>query len=258
LLQPVIHNDQTRFYPIRWIHFWSPLFAAKSNQLRYFRQYASRFGSRCQCFWDAVVLKISQRVYKKQHQATFGRNDRNSPIFSRRHLLTNHMLQMEESSFKLICIFYGKKMKPLLNKSRALKSRALRKAESKRRGGPAVECAFCLPIVLLFMFATLEICSALYVKESVAIACYEGVRVGVRRGGQRSEVISRCNEVLTERGITGGTVEVTPTDFTSLTALSRVRVRITVPADENAFFVGTYIKNRTIQSEVSMVREFDQ
>ena len=108
------------------------------------------------------------------------------------------------------------------------------------------------------MFATLEICSALFVKESLTISCYEGCRVGVRRGATRQAVIDQCNDLLQKRGIINATVEVYPTDFTGIKALDRVRVRITAPSTGNSFFIGEFMTGRNIQSEVSMAREFDE
>ena len=127
-----------------------------------------------------------------------------------------------------------------------------------RRGAPAVECAFCLPMVLLFMFATLEVCSALFVKESLTISCYEGCRVGVLRGATRQDVIDQCDDFLQKRGVVNATVEVFPADFTGLKALDPVRVRITAPSADNSFFVGKFMEGKSIQSEVSMAREFDE
>ncbi len=127
-----------------------------------------------------------------------------------------------------------------------------------RRGGPVVECAFCLPLVLLFMFATLEICSALFVKESLTISCYEGCRVGVRRGSTRQDIIDQCNSLLSERGIVNATVEVFPADFSGIQALDRIQVRITAPSTGNSFFIGEFMTGQSIQSEVSMAREFDE
>ena len=108
------------------------------------------------------------------------------------------------------------------------------------------------------MFATLEICSALFVKESLTISCYEGCRVGVRRGATRQQVVDQCNSLLAERGVVNATVEVFPEDFTGIQALDRVQVRITAPSQGNSFFIGEFMTGQNIQSEVSMAREFDE
>ena len=137
-------------------------------------------------------------------------------------------------------------------------NRKCKNVKKLRRGGPTVECAFCLPLVLIFMFATLEICSALFLKESLTISCYEGARVGVKRRATNQEAIDRCEEMLAARGVLGATVQVTPEDFTTLEALEEIKVMVTAPADQNLFFVGQFVSGKNVSASVSMVREFDE
>ena len=58
-------------------------------------------------------------------------------------------------------------------------------AEPSRRGGG--ELAVCLPVVVLLVIATIEACSAMFLKQSLTVAAYEGVRTALieRHAGQR-------------------------------------------------------------------------
>ena len=111
---------------------------------------------------------------------------------------------------------------------------------SRRSGAAGVEAAFCFPIIIIIMMGTLEICSGIYLKESVSICAFEGCRVGCRRGATRDTVMDRLVEVLRDREITLPTkangepegVEIIPNDFSTLcppspmtTAASAVNAR---------------------------------
>jgi Flp pilus assembly protein TadG len=132
-----------------------------------------------------------------------------------------------------------------------------------RHGGAVVEAAFCIPLIIVIMIGTLEVCSALYLYESLKVAAFEGIRMGVRRGGTPQEVATRANEILTSRGIVIPTnssqygVVVTPSSFAGLDAMDPIKVTITAPAVPNSLFAYTTFVSQSIKAEVTMVREFD-
>ena len=132
-----------------------------------------------------------------------------------------------------------------------------RRKSELRKGTSAVECAFCIPIVLLLTFATLEICSAIFVKETLTIACYEGARIGVKRRATAQAAYDQTESVLQARGIVDYTINVTPSDFGTLDALDVITINVEAPVDGNAFFIGQFIEGRNLSSTVRMVREFN-
>ena len=138
-----------------------------------------------------------------------------------------------------------------------IRSRRRRRKCSNRRGTAAAECAFCIPLLLLLTFATLEICSAIFVKETLTVACYEGARVGVKRNATADNVRLTCEDVLDARGVVDYTITVTPDEFEPLDALDPIRVNVSIPTARNSFFVGQFFAGKEISSTVVMVREFD-
>lgn len=90
------------------------------------------------------------------------------------------------------------------------------RSRNRRKGGAAVEAALTLPLILLLITATLELSTAIYLKESLTIAAYEGARVAVSRKGDNTRVIERVEEVFVQRGIStsglpvGELVTITP------------------------------------------------
>ena len=107
------------------------------------------------------------------------------------------------------------------------------------------------------MFGTLETCAGLYLKETLTVAAFEGVRVGVRRRATADDVIARANEVLDERGVVGATVEVSPSNFNSLDALDPITVTIAAPTAGNSLYIFDFVADKTASARCTMVREFD-
>lgn len=126
-----------------------------------------------------------------------------------------------------------------------------------RRGSAAVECAFVIPIIIMVMFGVLETCSAIFLKESVTLAAYEGARAGVRRSAEAEDVTERCEAVLAARNITGATIVVTPDDFSELEALDKIVVTVTAPTEGNSTYVFDFFVAKEVSGRVTMVREFD-
>ena len=136
-----------------------------------------------------------------------------------------------------------------------------RKRRNRRKRAPAgtvaTECALLLPFVLLMAFATLEICSALYVRQTIKTIAFEGARVGVRRHATQGQSVAMCTQLLTDRGIQGGTISVTPADFSTLNALQPISVTVQAPLDGNCWFINQFLRNGQITATVQMVREYD-
>src|SRR4051812_39923137 len=87
---------------------------------------------------------------------------------------------------------------------------------NKSRGVAAAELAVCLPIVVLIVLATIESCSALFLKQSLTVAAYEGVRAAIEKGASSGTVQTSCNGILTDRKIQRPVVSVSPADISSL------------------------------------------
>lgn len=127
----------------------------------------------------------------------------------------------------------------------------------RRRGVAAAETAFCLPLILVLALATVEISSGIFVKETLAIAAYEGARVGVKRRATKTDAVNAVNAILTARGVNNPTVSVSPADFSTLNALDPITITVSAPASNNCSYLNQYFAGRTITATVKMVREFD-
>ena len=125
----------------------------------------------------------------------------------------------------------------------------------KSRGVAAAELAVCLPIVVLLVVATIESCSALFLKQSLTVAAYEGVRTAIEKGTTASNVQTICNQVLTERRIQGGTVTLNPASISSLKAGDYIAVTVSAPCDPNTPLPTTFYRGRTLSATATMMIE---
>jgi Flp pilus assembly protein TadG len=101
--------------------------------------------------------------------------------------------------------------KPLPNVStelmvvrRKMKSRSTSSKRNNRRGGAVAEAAITLPLFLLIVAASIELSTAIYLKESLTIAAFEGSRVAITRKANDDAVRNRVRDILNGRGISLG------------------------------------------------------
>src|SRR3954453_15454003 len=87
---------------------------------------------------------------------------------------------------------------------------------ARKRGVAAAELAVCLPVVVLIVIATIESCSAMFLKQSLTVAAYEGVRPAIATGGTAATVQTVCGDILKDRRVQGSLVRVNPADIASL------------------------------------------
>jgi Flp pilus assembly protein TadG len=130
-----------------------------------------------------------------------------------------------------------------------------RPAQSRNRGGvAAAELAVCLPVVVLLVLAVIEACSAIFLKQSLTVAAYEGVRAAVI-DGTPANVQAACNQILSDRNIDGGTVTITPSNFAGLQAGDFVDVTVTAPCDSNSLVPTAFYRGRSLSAKASMMVE---
>jgi Flp pilus assembly protein TadG len=126
---------------------------------------------------------------------------------------------------------------------------------SCRRGVAAAELAVCLPIIVLMVLATIEACSALFLKQSLTAAAYEGVRTAIEEGADTARVQAACNQILSDRKIKGATVSIKPTNFDALEPGKFVDITVSAPCASNSAVPVTFYRGRTLSATASMMTE---
>ncbi len=80
----------------------------------------------------------------------------------------------------------------------------------RRQAVAAVELAVCLPLMVIFTFSSIEMCSAIYLRQTLTIAAYEGARVACHPQGMTAMRTLQAERILTERRINGGSIATNP------------------------------------------------
>jgi hypothetical protein len=119
----------------------------------------------------------------------------------------------------------------------------------------AAELAVCLPVVVVLVVATIDSCSALFLKQSLTVAAYEGIRAAIAKGATSTAVQTRCNQVLADRRIKGSQITVNPPDISSLKPGDYVAVTVSAPCAPNSPIPTTFFRERTLTTSATMMIE---
>ena len=128
--------------------------------------------------------------------------------------------------------------------------------QRSRTGVAAVEFAVCLPIIMLLVIATIEACSMIFLKQSLAISAYEGARTAILPSATAAQVRAASDQILSDRRIVGGTVTISPSNFASLSPGNFVDVTVTAPCGSNTVVPNRFYRGRTISATASMMIEY--
>jgi Flp pilus assembly protein TadG len=124
-----------------------------------------------------------------------------------------------------------------------------------RRGVAAAELAVCLPIVVLMVIATIEACSALFLKQSLTVAAYEGVRTAIEENATTANVQTACKQILADRKIKGASVTLKPSNIDSLEPGEFIDVTVTAPCGPNSLVPAAFYRGRSLKATASMMIE---
>jgi hypothetical protein len=115
----------------------------------------------------------------------------------------------------------------------------------KKRGAAVMEFVIVLPFFLLIIGATVELCSAAFLKQALAISAYEGARVAVRRTGTVENTEAKVRDILAQRGVTlvgvSSAVLVSP-DPSTASELDPISVRVRAPISNNTVIPFSWLR----------------
>lgn len=131
-----------------------------------------------------------------------------------------------------------------------------RTARRKSRNGIAtVELALVLPVMLILVLGTIEVCHRIFLRQSSLLVAYEGARLAARSITSSQDVIARCNTMLEQRRVVGGTVQVIPENLLALAPGELFTIRVTVPWANNSPTRFVLRDQGTVSVDVHMLRE---
>ena len=88
--------------------------------------------------------------------------------------------------------------------------RSERRRSRQRSGNAAVELAITLPLMMTIVFGSVEVCQLIHSRQAIEAAAYQCALIGIDSEGTDADVVTRMNEILTQRGVQSGTVVTTP------------------------------------------------
>jgi Flp pilus assembly protein TadG len=134
-----------------------------------------------------------------------------------------------------------------------------RRKSDQRRGTATVELAICFPFMFLLTIGTMDLCSMLFLKETVTMAAYEGARRGMGRDRTNEDATDRILEFLDERNVSfdeSSVVSFGSPDFDTADTLDNVTVTVTVPCAGNLLVPSALFDDLTITASVTMRKEY--
>lgn len=125
----------------------------------------------------------------------------------------------------------------------------------RARGVAATELAVCLPVVVLIVIATIEACSALFLKQSLTVAAYEGARTAIAERQVAGSVERACGQILDDRNIRGANVTISPANIGNLKTGDYINVTVSAPCNLNSVVPTTFYRGRSLSATASMMVE---
>jgi hypothetical protein len=119
----------------------------------------------------------------------------------------------------------------------------------------AAELAACLPVVGLIVLATIEACTMIFLRQSLAIAAYEGARTAVQQNASFADVARSTQAILTERRVSSGSTIVRP-NLASARPGDYVEVTVSAPASSNSVVPISFYRGHTLRATATMMKEF--
>ena len=109
--------------------------------------------------------------------------------------------------------------------------------------------------MVLLLLGMIETSSAIFLKQSLAVAAYEGAHTALIPGATADQVQTIVEGILDDRRVVGGTIEVIPNNLATLSPGQPFEIRVSAPSDGNTLISGQFTEGRTITSSAFFVRE---
>ena len=162
-----------------------------------------------------------------------------------------------ETLFKLLCshqsppplLFFGYCVMKSMHQNRF--HRAVGRF---RHGLAAMETAVCLPFIVTMVFSGVELCNAVFLKQSLNLAAYEAAKLITAPGNNAEKATTRVQQMLASRKVQNYTLSSSPTVNAMTPTGTRITVTVTAPASNLSYGPVGIMMGRTVSSTVVMAR----
>ena len=125
----------------------------------------------------------------------------------------------------------------------------------KRRGVAAVEFAVCLPVLILLVFGAIEASSFIFLKQSLNVAAYEGIRESIRIDSNNANGVNRAENILDARNVRDFDIAFPSGESASAERGDEIVIEVSAPTATNSPLAGQFVMNRVLTARVVMVKE---
>lgn len=129
------------------------------------------------------------------------------------------------------------------------------RSDGRRRGVAAAETAVMLPVLLLLVFGSIELANGIYLKQTLTLAAYEGVRAASWPGATNTDAHARIAEVLAARSVEEYEVEIVPEVTLTTERATEINVRVSAPGSTYSLGMLRLFNDVFLQGEACMVRQ---
>jgi hypothetical protein len=95
----------------------------------------------------------------------------------------------------------------------------------------------------------------IFLDHGLTIASYEGVRVAINYDGTNAGVLTRCNQIISQREIADATVSINPANVASVPRGQAIEITVSAPCDSNMIIPPWFFGGRTLTASTTMVKE---
>lgn len=127
--------------------------------------------------------------------------------------------------------------------------------QARRSGVAAAEFAVCLPLLMILFIGTIEACTMIYLKQTLSVAAYEGIRTALQTAATDADVTAAANNILASRNVQGGTVTVSPGPVESQSVQTWLTVTVQAPAASNSV-ISSFYSSQIISASATMMKEY--
>lgn len=92
----------------------------------------------------------------------------------------------------------------------------------------------------------------LFLKQTLAIAAFEGARLGVVQGSESFNVEAQSQLILTDHAVQGYSISMQPADPRTLSSGDYMRVTVTAPCSPNSLIGGWFYANMTFSESAEL------
>lgn len=126
---------------------------------------------------------------------------------------------------------------------------------TRSRGVATVELALCLPVLALLVFGSIEAASFIFLKQTLQVAAYEGIREAIRSGADDGGAAASARAILSSRAVRDADVRFPLGSLASITRGQQVVIEVSAPTRTNSPLAGQWVPNRTLTARVVMLKE---